>query len=130
MVPIVRYMILCSDWHAHGQTGRQVTIVGLLWTIPPPEGSVYPMVYSEFCVYLALTGVRGRGEAHIACVAEESGSKVFETPKRIIPPRHDPLEVVGVPFRIRNCVFPLPGHYAIQFWYDAVLVEERPLKLR
>ncbi len=67
------------------------------------------MTYREFCVFLALTGVRGRGETWIACVAEDSGVKVFETPKRIIPPRPDPLEVVGVPFRIRNSVFPPAG---------------------
>ena len=90
MVPIVRYMILCNDWHTHGQTGLQVTVVGLLWTIPPPDDLICPVTYREFCVFLALTGVRGRGETWIACVAEDSGVKVFETPKRIIPPRPDP----------------------------------------
>ena len=130
MVPIVRYMILCNDWHVRSEAGRQVTLVGLLWTIRPPEGSPYPLVYGEFCVFLALTGLRGRGESRIVCVCEESGATVFETPKRLIPPRPDLLEVTGVPFRIRNGVFPRPGRYSVQFWYDAVLVEERPLNLR
>lgn len=42
----------------------------------------------------------------------------------------DPLEVIGVPFRIRDCSFPYPGMYSIQFWYNGEKVEERPLRLR
>jgi hypothetical protein len=128
--PIVRYMLLCDDWRLDGQNNRRVTIIGLIWNIHSVEEPAYPLFYREFCVFLALTEGRGQGEGHIVCVFEETGQKVFETRKRPIQFRRDPLEVVGVPFRIRDCSFPQPGLYSVQFWYDGVMVEERPLRMR
>ena len=61
---------------------------------------------------------------------EESGQKIFETAGRPIAFGSDPLEIVGVPFRIRDCRFPFPGLYSVQFWYDGLLLEERPLRMR
>ena len=128
--PIVRYMLLCDDWRLDGPNNRRVTIVGLIWNIHSVEEPPYPLFYREFCVFLALTEGRGQGQGHIVCVFEETGQEVFETHKRPIQFRPDPLEVVGVPFRIRDCSFPWPGLYSVQFWYDGVLVEERPLRMR
>jgi hypothetical protein len=130
ITPIVRYMLLCDDWRLNGPNNRRVTIVGLIWNIYSVEEPPYPLVYREFCVFLALTEGRGQGEGHIVCVFENTGEKVFETGKRPIQFRADPLEVIGVPFRIRNCSFPQPGRYSVQFWYDGVMVEERPLRMR
>jgi hypothetical protein len=130
IAPVVRYMLLCDDWRLDGPNNRRVTIVGLIWNIRAVDDPPYPLFYREFCVFLALAGGRGRGEGHIACVFEDTGENIFETPKRPIPFPADPLEVVGVPFRIRDCTFPQPGRYSIQFWYDGSMVEERPLRLR
>jgi hypothetical protein len=130
LAPIVRYMLLCDDWRADGPNNRRVTIVGLVWNINSVDDPPYPLFYSELCVFLALTEGRGQGEGHIACVFEETGETVFETRKRPIPFPADPLAVVGVPFRIRNCTFPQPGRYSVQFWYDESMIEERPLQLR
>jgi hypothetical protein len=128
--PIVRYVLLCDDWRLDGPNNRRVTIIGLIWNIHSVDEPPYPLLYREFCVFLALTEGRGQGEGQIVCVFEETGQKVFETRTRpiLFPP--DPLEVVGVPFRIRNCSFPQPGRYSVQFWYDGTMVEERPLMLR
>jgi hypothetical protein len=130
VAPIVRYMLLCDDWRLDGPNNRRVTIVGLIWNIHSLEDPPYPLVYRELCVFLALTEGRGQGEGHIACVREDTGQKIFETRKRQIPFPSDPLEVVGVPFRIRDCSFPEAGRYSVQFWYDGVMLEERPLRLR
>jgi hypothetical protein len=128
--PIVRYMLLCDDWRLDGPNNRRVTIVGLIWNIHSLDEAPYPLFYREFCVFLALTEGRGQGEGHIACVFDETGETVFETGKRPIQFTPDPLEVLGVPFRIRNCTFPKPGRYSVQFWYDGVMLEERPLRMR
>ena len=130
IAPVVRYMLLCDDWRVDGPSNRRVTIIGLIWNIHSVEEPAYPLFYREFCVFLALTEGRGQGEGHIACVFEGTGEKVFETRKRPIQFRPDPLEVIGVPFRIRDCSFPQPGRYSVQFWYDGVVIEERPLRLR
>jgi hypothetical protein len=128
--PIVRYMLLCDDWKLNGPNNRRLTIIGLITNIHSLEAPPFPLFYREFCVFLTLTEGRGNGQGQIACVFEETGQTVFETPKRPIPFGPNPLDVVGVPFRIRNCTFPRPGRYSIQFWYDGVMVEERPLRLR
>jgi hypothetical protein len=49
---------------------------------------------------------------------------VFETPKRTISFGEDPLELVGAPFRIRDCLFPHEGLYSVQFWYNDQIVED------
>jgi hypothetical protein len=128
--PVVRYMLLCDDWQLDPQNARRVTIVGLLSNVHAVDVPPYPLFYREFCVFLALTEGRGRGEGHIVCVFEETGQPVFETRRRPIPFGPDPLDVLGVPFRIRDCTFPQAGLYSVQFWYDGVLVEERPLRMR
>jgi len=82
------------------------------------------------CVLLALTEGRGQGEGKIVCIFAEDGRKIFETHGRAISFGDDPLEVIGVPFRIRDCSFPRAGLYSEQFWYEGELVEERPLRMR
>jgi hypothetical protein len=128
--PIVHYMLLCEDWRLDPEHNRRVTIIGLISNIHALDDPPYPLLYRELCVFLVLTEGRGQGEAKIGCVLEESGQKVFETRGRPISFGPDRLEVVGVPFRIRNSSFPRAGLYVVQFWYEGELVEERPLRLR
>jgi len=128
--PIVRYMLLCNDWELDPSNDRRITIIGLISNIYSLEDPAYPLLYREICVFLTLTEGRGQGEAKIVCVMEETGEMVFETRSRPIPFGPDPLEILGVPFRIRDCSFPRAGMYSIQFWFDGELVEERPLRMR
>lgn len=128
--PVVRYMLLCEDWHVNPQNERRVTIVGLISNIHALDVPPYPLRYRELCVFLALTEGRGQGEGQIQCVFEETGQRVFQTPRRPISFGDDPLEVVGIPFRIRDCRFPFPGMYSVQFWYNGVMIEECSLRMR
>lgn len=128
--PVVRYMLLCDDWRLDPANNRRITIVGLVTNIHAIDDPPYPLLYEELCVLLVLTEGRGQGQAKIACVHEETGERAFETRTRPIQFGPDPLEVIGVPFRIRDCLFPRSGLYSIQFWYDDELIEERPLRMR
>jgi hypothetical protein len=130
ITPVVRYMLLCDDWRLDPANNRRLTIIGLISNIHALGDPPFPLFYKEMCVFLALTDGHGQGEGKIACVYEASGQKVFETRSRPITFGPDPLEVLGVPFRIRDISFPQPGLYSVQFWYEGVLVEERPLRLR
>ena len=130
MHPVVRYMILCDDWGVDPDNPRRVNIFGLLSNIHAIDQPPFPLLYRELCVFLALTEGRGTGNGLIVCVFEETGQKVFETPPRQIAFGADPLEVVGLPFRIRDCPFPQAGLYLVQFWYNDAKIEERPLRLR
>ncbi len=128
--PVVRYMILCEDWETRPENPRRVSIHGLISSIRSLDQLSYPLLYEEICVFLLLTEGRGIGSAQIICVFEETGEKVFETPMRRVEFGPDPLEVVALPFRIRDCPFPRPGMYSIQFWYNGVKLAESPLLLR
>src|SRR5713101_824143 len=97
--PIIRYMLLCEDWKLDPATNRRLTIIGLITNIHAVDQPPYPLLYREMCVFLALTEGRGQGEGQIVCAFEETGQRVFESPKRPIAFGSDPLEVVGVPFR-------------------------------
>jgi hypothetical protein len=60
----------------------------------------------------------------------DSGEVVFRTRTRTMPLGNDPLEVVGVTFRIRNCLFPTPGLYWVQFLCNGRIIAQQPLVLR
>lgn len=128
--PVVRYMLLCDDWRIDPANNRRVTIIGLISNIHALDDPPYPLLYREMCVFLALTEGYVQGEGWIVCVDEETGHKTFETRSRPIVFGSDPLEVLGVPFRIRDCTFHHAGIYTVQFWYEGELVEERTLRMR
>ena len=128
--PVVRYMLLCEDWYCDPENGRRVHIAGLISNITALDELPFPLRYEELCVFLALTEGYGQGKGKIVCVFEETDTRVFETNLRSIPFGPDPLEVIGVPFRIRDCIFPQAGMYTVQFWYEGELIEQRPLRVR
>jgi hypothetical protein len=113
-------MLLCDAWRVDPGNSHRVTIDGLISSIRAIDDPPYPLLREELCVFLILTGGHGQGQGHIACVFEDTGQTIFESGRRPIVFGPDPLEVVGVPFRIRDCRFPFPGLYAVQFWYDEV----------
>jgi hypothetical protein len=130
LTPIVRYMILCNDWGLDPENENRVNIYGILSNISPVDVPAYPLVQAEMCVFLSLTELRGSGNARRRCVFQVTGELIFQTAAREIQGGVDRLEIIGVPFRIVGGLFPQPGFYAIQFWYNDVLMHECPLQLR
>ncbi|MGL6072900.1 MAG: DUF6941 family protein [Fimbriiglobus sp.] len=128
--PTVRYLIVCEDIQVDPQHPRRVTIVGLISAIRSIEQPAYPLLYQELCVFVQLTGCRNAAEARIEINHADSGETLFKTLTRTVPFGNDPLEVVGVVFRIRNCQFLLPGLYWIQFWCNEQMLSQQPLILR
>lgn len=128
--PVVRYMLLCDDWSLDQINDRRITIIGLISHIRSIEDPPYTLLREELCVFMLLTDCYGQGEGKIVFVDEESGQEIFETRPRLIRFGSDPLEVIGVSFRIRDCPFPKEGLYSVQFWYEGEFVEERPLRMR
>lgn len=128
--PTVRYLILCEDVQTGADNPHQVTLVGLISAIRSLEQPPFPLLYREICVFLQLTECRGSADGRIEIHFEDSGQVVFRTRTRTIPFGNDPLEVVGVTFRIRNCLFQQPGLYWFQFWYNDEMIAQQPLLLR
>ncbi len=128
--PVVRYLIICEDVQTDPDNPRRVTLVGLISAIRSLEEPPFPLLYRELCVFLQLTGCRGAAEGRLEIQHADSGQMVFRTRTRTIPLGSDPLEIVGVTFRIRNCLFQDPGLYWVQFWYDERMLAQQALLLR
>jgi hypothetical protein len=128
--PVVRYLILCEDVQTDPENPRRVTLSGLISAIRSLEQPSFPLLYRELCVFLQVTGCRGSGDGRIEIQHADSGQIVFRTRTRTIPFGSDPLEIVGVTFRLRDCLFREAGLYAVQFWYNERMIAQQALLLR
>jgi hypothetical protein len=126
--PVVRCLLVCEDIVLDPANSRKVTLVGLTHAIRALEG--FPLCQAELCVLVQLADARGTGHMRIEITEADTGRVVFRTRTRNTSFGNDPLEVVGVRFRIRNCTFPAAGLYWVQFWYNDELLEQQPLVLR
>lgn len=127
--PIVRYMIICEDWHPDPGNAHRLSVEGLLLHIRSLEAPPYPLLYPEFCILLLLTDGRGQALAEIRCVFEAPNAVIFRTPARTVVLGSNPLAVTGAVLRIRDCIFPAAGFYRVEFWYDGVKLAEQSLLL-
>jgi hypothetical protein len=126
--PIVRYLILCEDVRLDPVGSGNVTLVRLINAIRSLKG--FPVRQPQFCVYVNLSDCRGIGNIRIEIIQADTGEVVFRTRTRKVSFGNDPLEVIGVAFRIRNCEFPAAGLYWVQFWYNGHLTGQQPIILR
>jgi hypothetical protein len=128
--PTVRYLIVCEDVQMDPNNPRRVTVVGLISAIRSLEQPSFPLLCREISVFLQLTECRGSADGRIEIQHADSGQVVFRTRTRTIPFGSDPLEIVGVTFRLRNCLFQQAGLHWVQFWYNEQLIAQAALLLR
>lgn len=128
--PVVRHLIPCEDVLVDEANPRRLTLAGLISAIHSVEEEPFPLRYRELCIFLQLTSCRGPAEGRVEIQHADSGEVVFRTQHRVIPLPTDPLNVFGVTFRIRNCLFQQPGLYWVQFWYKELMISQQPLVLR
>ncbi len=130
--PVVRYLSICEDIQTDAENPRKVTLVNLISTIRSKDDPPFPLLYRELCVFVQLTECRGKGDVSITIYHEITGYIAYpgpSTPWSASLP-NDPLEVVGLRFRIRNIEFNEPGLYLVHFWYNGQKLAEQPLLLR
>ncbi len=97
------------------------------------EEPPFPVLREKICVYLVLSECHGRGvgQVRVAYVDSEPEQLLFGSPEHALDfTGRSPLELIGVVFRLRDCLFPQAGRYSVQFWYDSQKIEERPLRLK
>jgi hypothetical protein len=128
--PIVRYLIVCEDVEMDPDNARRISIIGLLSTIRSLQQPPFPLLYREFRVFLQVTECRGPAEGRVEIRQADTDHVVFHTQTRTIPFGNDPLELVGLRFLVQDCVFPEPGLYWVQFWYNEQMIAQQSLVLR
>src|SRR5438132_1218759 len=104
MKPIVRNLIVCEDIRP-GDRPNQYTLVNVLSRIRSLDPVPFPLWYRELCVFALCTECRGTGAIELQIVDEESSRPCYKSKPLDVAFGDDPLEVIGMPFRIRNILF-------------------------
>jgi hypothetical protein len=128
-VPVVRYMTVSNDLRVDPLASHLVDVIGLLYSIRSLDDPPFPLLYRQLCVFLALTDSRGEGEGWLECVNADTGQRIFRSVRHRIVFGDDPLRVVGARFRVVDCPFPSAGMYAVQFWYNGTLVDQKYVRV-
>lgn len=129
-LPSVRYLIACEDVEIDPLNSKRVSLVGLLSAIRSLDQVPYPLLYRELCVFLQLTECRGTSAIRLNVQHADSGLVIFRTKTRTLDWGNDPLEVLGVTFRLRDILFPQAGLYWLQQWYNDSMIAQQSLLLR
>jgi hypothetical protein len=124
--PIVRHLIACEDIVVHPDRPNDATLVNILTNL---KSDGFPARHPEICVFVLVTDCRGNASVRIQIEYLDTGEIVFRTRSRRIDFGSDPLEVTGLRYRLRDCVFPRPGMYAVRFYCDDELIHEQPLRV-
>jgi hypothetical protein len=130
--PVVRYLIVCEDIQTDPNDPRRVTLVNLISAIRSTGQPPFPLLYRELCVFVQLTECRGSAGVEVRIIHADTGQFGYPGPGQpwAVALPNDPLEVVGLRFRIRNIPFPVPGLYWVQFCCGGELLAQQPLVLR
>jgi len=130
--PICRFVIACEDIRTDSANHRKVSLLNLLSSIHSLDQPPFPLLYRELCVFVQLTECRGSADVALTIAHADTGAWAYAGPtqpwRAHLPT--DPLQIIGLPFRIRNIRFPEPGLYMLQFWYNGTVISEQPLCLR
>ncbi|SRR5581483_4779783 len=122
--PIVRHMFVCDDLVRSSRSPDQWDALGVVNYIRPAVPGRYPVRLRQIAVVVQLAGGRGVGQGYILVVSADTEDPVFASPVHTWNYPPDPLRVLPVVFRIRECSFPRSGLYWVQFWHrDRKLAE-------
>jgi hypothetical protein len=131
VTPSVRYMIVCDEVQKDDSRPGKLTIVGLTSLVIWPSETMTAVSLERLVVLLILTDGRGIGMGRIVFVNEETGKPVFGTPaRRISFEGKEPTGHYGVTFALRDCRFPAPGVYLVQFLFNDTVVSQQLVTVR
>ena len=128
--PVVRHLIVCEGVAKDPRNTRRISLLNLIYSIRSLEKPPYPLRYRPFCVFLELTGGRGTGEVRVEIREADTDATILATRARSVMFQGDPLVLFGLKFGVRDCLFPAPGLYWVQFWYNNVVLSQQPIVLR
>lgn len=129
LLPVVRHLLVCDDLIYDPARPQSMTFKNLLGNIRSLAHPPYPLLYPQICVYVQLTECRGAGEVRLRIEEADANTLIYQTPKLKVSFGNDPLKKHGLPFRIRDLLFPSAGLYVVEFWYNDVKLKEETLLL-
>ncbi len=128
--PTVRSLIVCESILPEPDHPTRVSLIRLVDSIRPSEGSTYPLLQPHLSVFAQLTECRGSVRLQIRVHVADADHLVFTSPMYTTTFPNEPLTLHGARFRILKCRFPNPGLYWVQIWINDELSAQTPLILR
>jgi hypothetical protein len=130
LLPVSRYLVLCDAVIVDPQNPLRVNLLGVVSAYRSVAIPPFPVRRPEFAVYTQFSDCHGPVSGHLRVVRGDNFERVAMTPDRVFPLPHNPLEVVGISYLVRNCTFPVAGLYWVQLWCEGKLLQEAPLNVR
>jgi hypothetical protein len=129
--PCVLQMILCDEVVSNPRKPGTLDVNGLVWLVRWPAGGTVPARLDRLVALLILTDGRGAGRGRIRCLNEETGMPIFGSADVPISfEGKDPSLPYGVRIGLRNCRFPVPGAYTVQFLFEDEVLCQQTLLVR
>ncbi len=129
--PIIRHFLACDDTIVSAD-GERYSLVHLIHAIRPLPGIVYPRRHPLICLFVQMTNGRGSHQCRFELVVGSGPNErtVYSTPAQRYDLGTDPLAVLGLPVRLENLPFPVPGQYEFRFYCDDYILARVPIELR
>jgi hypothetical protein len=112
--PVVKAFVLCEAISDYGPNPAQKDLQGAGLSQLPSGGS-FPFKRPLFG-YAELTDQKARGTLRLALMRADSGRRILFHP--IIVEFANPLQATIIAISAHDCVFPAPGVYFVELWYD------------
>jgi hypothetical protein len=130
LLPSLRSLLVCEDVLTDTSKPPRFTLVNLLTSIRAMGKPPYPFEHPRFYVFAQLTECRGQGVMRVEIrEADEAARAILTTPPQTVAFPNNPLSVYSLRLRILRCLFPRPGLYWVQFFYDDRLLGQQPIVL-
>jgi hypothetical protein len=110
LLPNAKAIVLCDEI-IRDAVSEAVALNGVRSTI---HADAFPFRQRQLCVYLELTGHRGRASTSVVAVEASTEQDVFSSPSHTLT-LPGPLTVLPVIFCLRNCPFPEAGYTGFSF---------------
>jgi hypothetical protein len=122
--PEVAGLILCEQMAVVPGQGR----MSLEGVFHARRFSEFPTDPQAFTVYAALTDGVGRRTLKLTVTRLETNGIIYSYRRAFaFPP--DRLDHVNLEVRVKSCVFPAPGRYAVTLSFDDEAASERTLRI-
>ncbi len=119
--PLGLSLLMCDTIIEDRHTGKK-TLVGLFDRV---HARRFPCVHPFMCVFVALTGARGRFPCEVVCRHQDGHTVAFSAKGEVN--MADPRLVADLVFRLSGITFPKPDMYWVNFVVDEVPIMMRPL---
>jgi hypothetical protein len=109
VLPRVQAMVLCDEVMESAQEPGVHNLSAVRTII---DVTSFPYLCPRLCVFLQMSGHRGEAACQIEIEKVGTNDLIHHTKAKLIS-FTEPVAVVPVLFRMRNCVFPSPGVYYV-----------------